>query len=151
MSSRVKYSIVGTPMLERVLEAWMLQRGTRDLGNLCESAQNKLSWNTTSPDPTVMAAYADVAEKVALRASNLTVGHPVMVAALLGCHGSRRGECLASGRSSGHAEELGGVLRCVLTRFRNLKKYPDRLDNFQKKAQRHAAFYKKNPMCFRTL
>ena len=117
------------PDAERILEAWMVERKTRDLHGVSAAIGEGLSWTMTSPCPKLMASYADVAERVAILSPNLTVGHALVVAALMNCNS--RCACLAAPY---HAEELSGWLRCLLTRYRNLKQYPERLEAISKKA-----------------
>ena len=117
------------PDAERILEAWMVERKTRDLHGVSAAIGEGLSWTMTSPCPKLMASYADVAERFAIVAPNLTVGHALVVAALISCNS--RCACLAAPYQ---AEELSGWLRCLLTRYRNLKQYPERLEAISRKA-----------------
>ena len=118
--------------MERVLEAWVEEKiakgGTRDMELLTKPFADTINWKTTVPPVLTLAQTASLAERVALHAPNMLIRPAVMQAALLSMH--KRDSCFkcSDGKVLGAAEDVTDTLRCVLTRWRELKQYPVRLD-----------------------
>ena len=135
--ARSTSSGITIPCMERVLEAWAEEKiakgGTRDMDLLTKPFADTINWKTTVPPVLTLVMTASLAERVALHAPNMLIRPAVMQAALLSMH--KRDSCFkcSDGKVLGAAEDVTDTLRCVLTRWRELKQYPVRLDSILNK------------------
>ena len=118
--------------MEKIVEGWMLDVDNRDLAELLLPARTHITWATTAVDTTVLAKYAGLAESAVMIAPNLTLYQTKLVSALMACH--KRKPCLESARLQNSAEDIAGLIRMVLSKFRDLGQFSGRLDAFTKKA-----------------
>ena len=100
---------------------------------LTKPFKDTINWKTTVPPVLTLTQTASLAERVALHAPNLLIRPAVVQAALLSMH--RRDSCFScsDGKVLGAAEDVTDTIRCIITRWRELKQYPVRLDSILNK------------------
>ena len=135
--ARSTSSGITIPCVERILESWVEEKiakgGTRDMELLTKPFKDTINWKTTVPPVLTLTQTASLAERVALHAPNLLIRTAVVQAALLSMHRRDNFFKCSDGKVLGAAEDVTDTIRCIITRWRELKQYPVRLDSILNK------------------
>lgn len=121
---RSSYGKVPVVVIESVFEAWLsesVQNGhARDITALLKESIKILTWKTAVP-PLHVESYPLV-EKFAHRCLALLISNKRVTRVIEACSATKL--CV---KNTCDIEDLAGTIRCILTRWRELKAFPDRL------------------------
>ena len=119
--------------VESILERWIgehVEAGQpRDIEIIMKELNDKLHWKVTVPPVGVLMKTASLVERFAVHAPSLLIKPATVVAALLNCHKRDALAHCTAGKVLGVIEDHASLIRCTITRWRELKVYSKRLDS----------------------
>ena len=123
--------------VETVLERWITEQASkghpRDLTLIMKKIDDQLHWKITVPSIKVLLETASLAERFAVLVPCLLIKPATVVAALLNCHKRDALVHCPASQVLNVLEDSAALIRCTITRWRELKIYKKRQYSNKKK------------------
>ena len=130
--SRTASSQISVACVEHIMASWLQtvveEGGKRDLVALLKPIEEQMTWKTTVPSVDILMKTSGLVRKFVIHAPNLLIKPALMQGGLMNLHSHL--PCLPDVVPSQvlfKIEHCSGLIRCAITRWRELVLYPPRL------------------------
>ena len=130
--SRTASSHISVACVEHIMASWLQtvveEGGKRDLVALLKPIEEQMTWKTTVPSIDILMKTSGLVRKFVIHAPNLLIKPALMQGGLMNLHSHL--PCLPDVEASQvlfKIEHCAGLIRCAITRWRELVLYPPRL------------------------